>query len=53
MLPFPNMLVCFISIKCYNFFQSSSLFRYTYFKLKHTWCFFSVIISKYEIFCQK
>ena len=27
------MLVCFISIKCYDFFQSSSL-RYTNFKLK-------------------
>ena len=34
MLPFFNMLVCFISIKCYDFFQSSSL-RYTNFKLKH------------------
>ena len=27
MLPFLNMLVCFISIKCYDFFQSSSLFN--------------------------
>ena len=31
LLPFLNMLVCFISIKCYNFFQSSSL-RYNNFK---------------------
>jgi len=31
MLPFLNMLVCFISIKCYGFFPSYSL-RYTYFK---------------------
>ena len=43
MLPFLNMLVCFISIKCYNFFQSSSL-KYTNFKLKHKWCFFSVFL---------
>ena len=27
MLSFLNMLVCFISIKCYDFFQSSSLFN--------------------------
>ena len=33
MLPFLNVLVCFISIKCYDIFQSSSL-RYTNFKLK-------------------
>ena len=51
MLPFLNMLVCFISIKCYAFFQSSSL-RYTCtnFKLKHTWCFLSVFTFKYEHF---
>jgi len=50
MLPFLNMLDCFLSIKCYDFFQSSSL-RYTNFKLKHSLhCYiFTLPFSKYKI----
>jgi len=41
------MLVCFISIKCYDFFQSSSL-RYTNFKLKQFEQFEQFILFKIQ-----